>query len=79
MAETVLCPKCGHDLPPDWETCPVCGLSRIVICPVCRKETPLAETCEHCGYRLEIRCPNEFCRAERRSCLKCRGSFPPEP
>ncbi|MGI6013151.1 MAG: zinc-ribbon domain-containing protein [Oscillospiraceae bacterium] len=72
------CPKCGHSLPENWEECPVCGLSSVIVCPNCRKKTPLDDHCIHCHFSLKIQCPNPFCIAEKRNCLQCRGSFPPE-
>ena len=78
-AQTILCPKCGTQLPAGAKFCFTCG-EKIeapnadeITCPVCGQKTPKGKFCMQCGAPLAQKCPK--CGADvptgGKFCLQC--------
>ncbi|MDR0852722.1 MAG: hypothetical protein LBN36_09510 [Clostridiales Family XIII bacterium] len=70
-----LCPTCLRPIEKGQALCAGCGRPLYIICPVCGGRTFVQETCENCGTRLTIRCPNARCGVmqfyENTKCTAC--------
>jgi len=76
------CPKCKHPVEKGQVICGGCGQHLYLACPVCGQRTFTQDTCEACGVRLVIRCPNDRCGREQfftnEVCTECGKKIKPK-
>jgi class 3 adenylate cyclase/tetratricopeptide (TPR) repeat protein len=68
MAETIRCPSCGHENPPEGRFCGECGAKLTRACPDCGTQNPPGQRfCGGCGRQLSAAAPQAEAPPEPRS------------